>query len=278
MSWTAGESFVRQMGDAEGSDAAEQKTKTIAFKGEWPEIVTAKDALAQNDVIETGWLAKTWNAKQIPGGWGELTIECAPPDPTETDPETQEKQTLPLEDLWTLRSCRNDVSVMAYCGESPGNNPNRSDIEMWMKETVKDLYDAYQFKDDQGVECELSEPSQALAAKIRKGVQSVMRFYPMLTRKRVYSDQPPKCLENLGCIDTPPTPGEGAKKPGGVDAAIAAHQWLKCQDDATQRSDSKWERTESWMGIAITDAPDSSPWDENLYGTTNRWTMPYNLT
>ena len=261
------------MGDSEGVDASWLPKKTIVFKGLWSEIVTAKTALVPDDAIETGWVAKTWNAKQIPGGWGELTIECAPPDKTEQS--GGQTTTLPLEDLWSIRSCRNDVSVMAYCGISPGGNPNRADIEMWLKETDKALYDDYQFKDPKGLTHELSDPSKELAKKIQNGVQSVMRFYPVLTRKRVYSGQPPACLENLGYIDDPPTPGAGAKHPGGVDTAISNHQWLKCQDDASKRSDGKWDRTESWMGIPKTDSPTESPWDDNLYGTTNRWAMPY---
>ena len=274
MSWEPEEhEFVRQMGDAEGSDAAGQKSKTIVFKGEWSEIAEAKDDLKQNDVIEEGWLAKTWHVKQIPGGWGELTIECAPPDPTEGS--GSETTRLPLEDLWSIRSCRNDVSILAYCGPSVGANPIRADVEMWMKETDKALYDAFKFKDGSGMERSLNTAGVHLAGKIQNGVQSVIRFYPMLTRKRVYTGQPPACLENLGYIDDPPTPGNNAKHPGGVDTAIGNHQWLKCQDDAAQRSDGKWERTESWMGIPKTDSATSSPWDENLYGTTDRWAMPY---
>lgn len=274
MSWRLPDSAIEQMRGHRGGDNAGGNTAEFAFKGPYADLETARKNLAVGDVIVTGWSAVKWNLTPISAGWGELSIECVPTEQTEPDPDDPETDIAkPLEDLWFLRSCRNDVSIMAYCGPSPGANPQRADIEMWMKETDKELYDEDKFKDGKGVEQELSDPSKALAAKIRKGVQSVIRFYPLLTRKRVYARQPPKCMEKLGYIDIPPSPGTDAKKPGGVDAAISAHQWLKCQDDAQQMSDEKWERTEAWMGIAKTDDEHASPWDEDLYGA-NRWSMP----
>lgn len=275
MSWTLPQSAIRQMGGHRGGDNAGNDTSAISFKGPYADLEVARKNLAVGDVIETGWSAAKWNLTPISAGWGTLTIDCVPTEQTEPDPDDPEQSvSKPLEDIWSIRSCRNDVSVMAYCGVSPGANPQRADVEMWMKETKKDLYDDFKFKDGDGTTRELSEASEALARKIQKGVQSVIRFYPVLTRKRVYSGQPPKCLEKLGYIDTPATPGNNAKRPGGVDAAISAHQWLKCQDDSQQRPDRKWERTESWMGIMKTDDPNASPWDQDLYGA-NRWEMPY---
>ena len=114
----------------------------------------------------------------------------------------------------------------------------------------------------------------ALINKIRNGVEAVIRFYPVVTRTRTYADCPPACLENVGFIDTPPVPTGTAKNPSGLTTAVAAHQWLKVQDDAQEQPDGNWTRTESWMGIAKSDNPDDSPWDADLYGA-NRWPMPY---
>lgn len=275
MSWTLPQSAVRQMSGHRGGDNAGNNSSGVSFKGPYADLETARDNLAVGDEIESGWSAVKWNLTRISAGWGLLAIDCVQTEQTEPDPDDAEQSVAkPLEDIWSIRSCRNDVSVMAYCGPSVGANPQRADIEMWMKETEKELYEDFGFKDGNGTTRKLSEASKALAMKIKKGVQSVIRFYPVLTRRRVYSVQPPKCLENLSCIDTPETPRGDAKRPGGVDAAIAAHQWLKCQDDAQQRPDRKWERIESWMGIRKTDAPNSSPWDQDLYGA-NRWSMPY---
>lgn len=277
MSWITPANAVKQMRGNEQLDNGGSLTLEIVFKAPYATLKTAAEGLVAGDVIETGWSATTWHLSRIPGGYGELTINCIPTAGTEQDPDHPDDPTKkvekPLEDLFSLRSVRNDVSVMAYCGPSAGANPLRADLEMWMKETDRDLYSAMEFKDASGATRELTSATKALAAKIQKGVQSVMRFYPILTRTRIYAVQPPKCLEKLGYIDTPPTPGTDAKKPGGVDTAINAHQWLKCQDDVAQRGDRTWSRTESWMGIAKSDGEGDSPWDPDLYGP-NRWTMP----
>ena len=81
-------------------------------------------------------------------------------------------------------------------------------------------------------------------------------------------------------IDTPAvgTTEESAKieKPGNLADIIAAHVWLKCQDDCVLTGDGKYQRIESWMGVLSKDGG----WDENLYGneTMNRWPMPYHHT
>ena len=165
---------------------------------------------------------------------------------------------------------------MAYCG-SGENEPNRALIEAWMKEPDGELAKKHQFKKPDGEIVQLTDDAATmdLVQKIEKGIEAVIRFYPVVTRTRTYADCPPACLENIGFIDTPPAPAGTAKKPTGIGAAVNAHQWLKVQDDAQEQTDGKWTRTESWMGIARSDSTDNSPWDADLYGA-NRWPMPYN--
>jgi len=160
---------------------------------------------------------------------------------------------------------------MAYCGPSEGANPNRAMIEAWMKEPDGSLAAQYKFQKPSGEIETLTGASLALVHKIEKGVEAVIRFYPVVTRTRTYVDCPPACLEKVGFIDTPPAPTGTAKKPSGLSTAVAAHQWLKVQDDAQEQPDGNWTRTESWMGIP---SADGTGWDANLYGA-NRWPMPY---
>jgi len=279
MSWTVGNAIL-QPGDNQ-SHGTDGNSKTFVFKDTLSNLQTKVASLAEGDQIEAGWNAQTWSLRSIPGGWGELTINCVPPNPTHTEGEGEETETVtdPLTDIWSIKSCRNDVSLMAYCGPSLGANPQRDQIENWLKETDKTLAEAYKYKDESGTTVELTSPSQSLAAKFAKGVQSVMRFYPVVVRKRTYEREPPACLEKLGFIDTPSysgtvSPVTKKKYPSGLSAAISAHEWLKIQDDADELSDGKWTRTESWMGIPKSDDPNSNPWDTDLYGSS-RWSMPY---
>lgn len=279
MSWNIGNAIL-QPGDTKNYDQGGNKA-TFVFKDSLDNVNAKASALKEGDVIFAGWKASTWSVRSIPGGWGELSIDCVPPNPTHEEGEGPEKEevTDPLEDIWSIKSCRNDVSLMAYCGESVGANPLRDQIEGWLKETDTDLVQSFKYKDENGREIELTDPTQELAKKFAKGVQSVMRFYPVITRKRIYASVPPACLEKVGFIDTPSysgavSPTTKKKIPNGLSAAIEAHQWLKCQDDADEQSDGNWVRTEAWMGIPKSDDPNDSPWDPDLYGDS-RWAMPY---
>lgn len=258
-----------------GCDDTGNLKKSFSWKGPYTDLETAGKGIAKGDVVASGWVASSWSVRRAPGDLGVLTVECTPPDPTsgsgtEQDPTVVE----PLKDIWSIKSVRNDVSIMAYCGPSEGANPNRAMIEAWMKEPDGKLAKMHQFKTSDGEIEELTGASLALVQKIEKGIEAVIRFYPVVTRTRTYAGCPPACLENIGFIDTPPAPAGTAKKPSGLATAVNAHQWLKVQDDAQEQTDGKWTRTESWMGIAKSDNPDDSPWDADLYGA-NRWPMPY---
>lgn len=286
MAWTTPTNAVLQMDDRRGRDASENDTKSISYKDVYSTLETAAIAIKKGDEIVTGWVANGWTLTHIPGNYGLLTIECLPKNPTTPSQTEGEDPTVePLKDIWSIKSVRNDVSIMAYCGVSPGANPQREQIEAWMKEPDGGLAANDSYRKDDGTVFAIGsdmQPTKDLMAKIRKGIESVIRFYPVITRKRTYSVVPPACLENLSYIDTPPVPAAATnangtvKVPGGLLIAVSAHQWLKVQDDADEQSDGKWTRTESWMGIAISDS-ENLPWDANLYGA-NRWDMPYQST
>ena len=275
MSWTIPSGAYQQPDESVGRSQQGDNTRSISFKGPFAALESAASALQPGDAIVTGWVYSSHDLRRVPGNLGVLTISCTPPNPTsgsgtEQDPTVVE----PLKDVWSIQSVRNDVSIMAYCGPSEGANPNRAMIEAWMKEPDGSLAQMWQFrKSDDTIET-LTGASLALAQKIAKGVEAVIRFYPVVTRTRTYAECPPACLENVGFIDTPPAPSGTAKHPSGLSNAVSSHQWLKVRDDAQQQTDGNWTRTESWMGIATSDDPDSSPWDADLYGA-NRWSMPY---
>lgn len=264
---------VAQPEETAGCDEAGNRTKSFSWKGPYTALETAGKGISKGDVVATGWIAAKWNVRRTPGDYGVLTIECTPPNPTGEGGQGQ-STVEPLKDKWSIRSVRNDVSILAYCGPSEVANPNRAMLEAWMKEPDGDLAKDWKFRKTDGSIVELTDASIALAQKIAKGIESVIRFYPVVTRTRTYAECPPACLENVGFIDTPPAPTGTAIKPNGLSTAVAAHQWLKVQDDADERDDGKYDRIESWWGIAKSDDGNSSPWDANLYGAS-RWPMPY---
>lgn len=265
MAVTIPESALRQPTDAASQDDSAILGFAIQYKGPYSELKSASKDFIQGDIVEDGWTLKSWTLQRLPGNRGLLTLACAPLDSAGEDSVIS-----PKKETWSLKSVRNDMSIFAYCGESEGANPNRYQIEMWMKETDKALVDAYQFRDGKEEVQSLSAPSRVIAEKIAKGIESVIRFYPLIIRKRLYSNVPSDQFNANGYINDPPAPGLKAKTPKGLASVVARYSWLKVQDDADEQADGDWLRVESWMGIA----KDDGSWDADLYGA-NRWPMPY---
>lgn len=263
MSWSLPQDAYEQPQDERAREDTGDESATFVYKGPFSALDEAAKALDAGDTVETGWAYASHELQRVSGDYGILSIKCYP-DPG-SDSSGEDK---PLKDVWSMRSVRNDVSVMAYCGPNEGVNPNRPMVEAWMKEPDGELASRHKFRDSNGIEVEItSDATLALIAKIEKGIEAVIRFYPVLTRTRTYAKSPPACLENLNTIDEPAGPDADAIAPGNIAEKIDDYTWLKVQDDAIEQADGKWTRIESWMGSA-------DGWDEDLYGE-NRWPMPY---
>lgn len=234
-----------------------------------------------SDALE--WVVDNWNLQRRPGDIGLLTVNCNPADADSTLGQ------IALDETWTIKTVRNDCSILAYCGAS-GANPQRAVVEAWQKEPDGELAEQLQYAKPDGSLYTVPAGSATadLIDKIRKGIDTVMRFYPQLTKTRTYSTMPTDVFLNMCTIDTPRLgilpPSSGSSnadargfhsrritKPGNLEDIIEAYSWLKCQDDAAATADGKYQRIESWMGT-----PANPGWDVNLYGTgSNRWGMPY---
>lgn len=277
----------RQPGEQEGVDANGNKTLAYILKGGYNSLKTLLGTLAAGDEIISGWVMSTASLARSPGDTGVLTINCVPQDTVEAETEGDEPVQKALDETWTLRSVRNDMSILAYCGTG-ANTACRDWIEAWQKEPDGKLASQNSFSKSDGTvfvidpaSSDSSIQNRALSTidvieKIRKGIDSVMRFYPMLTKTSTYTTPPKTIYENLAKIDTPAigtsATVEKIRKPGNLSSIISAHTWLKCQDDCALTGDGKYQRIESWMGILSADGG----WDVNLYGTGNdRWPMPY---
>lgn len=264
----------------EGVSGNGDTTNEYVALGAYDALKEFADYLRQGDEVDTGWLAHSWNLQHDVGGLGTLTITCV--SDAGKDYSNGPGVDKPIKDVWKIHAVRNDVSVMAYC--DPNNSPSlpsRVIVEKWLRETDSATAAAGDFRENgEVVNVAGTYPgSYALIKKMMKGAESVIRFYPAITRVRTYAQPPPDCLDNVGLVDDPPTSsiaGDGsidAKHPKGLAAKLAKYEWLKMQDDCDETSDGKWTRTESWWGILKGDSGDGHPWDPDFYGH-NRWHMP----
>lgn len=261
------------------SDSAGSLGYTIQYKDKsFSSLKTATASFARGDAVETGWLLDTFLLESIPGGGGILTLVCMPESSgTTSTPKA-------LKAVWTCKSVRNDVSILGYCG-SGNNNPDRPWIECWMKEPDQDVASSYNYRKTDGTIADINNdltpstkasPTRAVIEKIKSGVDSVIRFYPLLTCTSTWSRVPNTFFRNLGYVDTPSAPSADTTiAPTSLSTIISAHEWLKVQDDVQETGDGKFTRTESWMGILITTS-NAHPWDPDLYGD-DRWPMPLSL-
>lgn len=301
---------ILQPAEESAFDDANGTTRSFSYKGVYEGLLSYAEKLPFGATMpgDSSLAIKSWRVAREKGGLGVLTLACVPSWGYEsgeggTDGSVTTAEA-PMKDIWSVHAVRQDRSIMAYCGPSVGANPSRCDIELWLKEPDAKLAVAYNYRAQDGSVVELSGPSRALAMKFEKGVESVMRFYVSVTRKRVYAGAPPECLEKIGFIDQPPAPesdadkknpsdGTGGSSGQGAATTAAAtkrkvapktlkqrlgdYQFLKCQDDVDEQADGTWARTESWIGILKSDANNGNPWDADLYGE-KRWAMPADLS
>lgn len=259
MAVTIPSSAYKQVRERLGEDSQANKSFSLQYKGpSYSDLKTASASFVRGDVVETGWLLDSWVLEGVPSGGGLLTLNCMPAETTGTGGTPQA-----LRAVWTCKSVRNDVSILAYCGGAA----RRVAIELWMKETDAELAENNSYHASEDVTDVLNSQEIEIANKIRKGIDSVIRFYPVLTCKSTWSRIPSSFLTKLGYIDNPAAPAaDETIAPNNLSTIISAHSWLKVQDDVDETGDSRYQRVESWMGIDGT-------WDADLYGA-NRWPMP----
>lgn len=245
---------VRLSVDAEANKGFQIQYKDPSYSA----LKTAASSFVRGDVVETGWLLDSWVLEGVPGGGGMLTLQCIPNDGGSSGSTPNA-----LRAVWTCKSVRNDMSILSYCGTTA----RRIALELWMKETDAALAEANTYHVTETTTDSLNSQEIAIANKIRKGIDTVIRFYPVLTCKSTWSRLPGSFLVKLGYIDNPAAPSaDEVVAPSNLSSVISAHSWLKVQDDVDESGNGRFQRVESWMGIDGT-------WDSNLYGT-GRWQMP----
>lgn len=268
-------SAIQRPEDSEAMDDQGRLVTSYSFTDDYSSLRTFAVGLHRGDTYGDATLALVnWQLRKIPGGQGILTLNFVPYAAADGEGGGAAANT----EEWEIRAVRNDMSILAYCG-SGEYDANRAWIECWQKEPDAAIANAGNYTKPDGTVAELMNESFHDATldvimKLQKGVESVMRFYPLLVRTRSYGAPPGDLQENLATIDTPATPGTGAQVPAGLAAFVAKYEWLKA-DDTMRTSNGKWIRTEAWMGLPTAGAVDGHPWDADLYGTTDRWTIPH---
>lgn len=295
MAMTINSNLKLQPTDEQSLDSEGAATLTLEWKGAYSDCKSTAATIAPGETIPTnsandgytpsatlytGYKAVAWSIRRGNGGTAVLSVSCKKEDSTTTSQSGTE--TTPFRTVYSVKSVRNDVSVLAYCGTS-ASAPNRAAVERWMRESDPNLASNFCYTDGAGGVVDMNDDpllkcTPPLIKKLMKGVDRVIRFYPQITRKRQYYAPPADLFQKLSFIDTPPTPsGANTLAPDGLSTLISTHQWLKVQDDCDEQQNHSWTRTESWIGIKLTDDPNSSPWDPDLYGP-NRWQMPHDAS
>ena len=246
-------------------DSGDGMTYQIVRQGRYATLDTFTEGLKAKTVCNLGTTQNpielyvvSWSLERLDGDYGRLTITVGEAsDDSSSDPDEDVVST-----KWSVKGVQQQIPLSRFAPDgtwSLGSAPDGHELSLWRQEPRKDLYDDDKFLAPDGNIYELSTGSKPVAAKYRMGIEAVMRFYPVVTRKITYkrgmSDTKVDALgigERLSHIDTPDrtfglTPGA----------------WLCIQDDADEAADGTLVRITGWMGCKSLDA--------DLYGDTNRW-------
>lgn len=283
---------VLQPDESEGMTETGARTRTISWFDKYDTLKSCIRGIKVGNPYDGGEVLSSSLKQCQSGGILSLTLTIPEKDDSISNESDVKKE------IWSLKSCRNDVSILGYCGTEE-SQPNREWIECWQKEPDAEVARTNNYTKPDGTVSDLSKTNHTAAtseliAKIRRGVESVMRFYPQLTCRQILSGPPDGMLERLGYIDTPKpnsaalqppddsgdSEGEEEEKeepkfgaPKNIGQIIADHQWVCVQDDTDEDQAGDWTRVRSWIGIRR-DSSGESVWDEDLYGD-DRWPMPY---
>lgn len=200
----------------------------------------------------------SWSLERLEGDYGRLTItvgDTADNSSGESEPDNK------VSEKWSIKNVQQQLPLSRFCenGTWSGSAPDSHELSLWRQEPRKDLYDAYQFLAPDGNVYELSTGSKLVADKYKKGIESVMRFYPVVTRTTTYKKGMSEAKINalavgarLAHIDTP------SKTFG-----LTPGTWLCIQDEGDLAADGTFVRVTGWMGCKSLDA--------DLYGDDGRW-------
>lgn len=253
-------SAYQQVNESYALDANGVKTRRVQFKGtDFAALQNAANGVSLRDAYDGGYVLAGWELASVPGGGGVLTLSLMPSSGDNASSSA-------MRAVWTCKSVRNDVSILAFCGGSA----SRTNLELWQKEPSKELADKFTFHTDKINTSVLNSQEQEIAGKINNGVDSVIRFYSVLVCTSYWSRLPYDMMKKVGYIDSPTErSASSVDKPANLSTLFSSYSWLKVQDDVAEHS-GIFVRTESWAGIPT---DDGSGWDADLYGT-NRWKMP----
>lgn len=201
-----------------------------------------KDALelvqpsAGNQEWLAGYTVESSVVRPQRGGMGELSVYLVETD-TSTGigvPEGALDATIEIE------MAQVEMPLMSH----PDFEGYAPEIECWRSETVAATRAGLSYTNKAGQEVKLKGKAEDAAKKILRGVESYLRFAPVVTRTTTYKTRPdPK---NIDKVCAPP-----ASVPGTWD-------YLKTGDSVRQIGKKRYERTEQWTGVA-------GKWDRDLY-------------
>jgi hypothetical protein len=247
------------------SNSGSGQGETVVKKGDYADLLEEAGGLHVRDAHDYGADAQhpdvryvqSWQLERAPGGLGVLTIKYEPSaDDSSSDPDDDI-----VSEKWSVKNVQQQLPLSRFYldGTWSATAPDGHELALWRQEPRKELYDAYKFLAPDGNAYELTAGGKLVADKYKKGIESVMRFYPVVTRtityKRGMSDTKVNALgigARLAHIDTP------AKTFG-----LSGLTWLCIQDEAELAADGTVVRTTGWMGCKSLDA--------DLYGDTDRW-------
>ena len=213
-----------------------RRTAETVMTGEWASLLAqfpkgggGKPAKFRGRVVVSAQL------RPLRGGMGRLSVTTVLGKAEDAPEEEALREVVEIEMAQTERDVR---TLLGGDGEAAKALAAWDDAPAALRAELK-------YEDADGAEKALEGRALSVARLILAGIESVLRFHPVVTRTTWFDEEPETEVEGLGEVGSEPQ------------GAPAGYEYLKTGDHWTQQRDSTWTRVEQWTG--------AKTWNGSLY-------------
>ena len=244
MNKTHGTTAPRETHDSQGYSVSDRRRKTFRYNGAHASLLARLPE--KGDTWTAGWSVVSAELRRLPGGMGEMTVQCVRKQ-SSGSPQGGgggARRTVEIEMAQVETDIRSLLDHSSYV-----NN-----LAAW-EAADPVLKQDFKYINPNGGEETLTGQALTVARHILSGIESFLRFHPVVTATTVYEDRPGK-----GKIDYTAL----GRVSSGPSEAPSGFRYLKAGDHLTENTDGTWTRVERWIG--------AEKWSSFLYDGGN-WNL-----
>ena len=240
MNKTHGTTAPRETHDSQGYSVSDRRLRTFRYNGLHASLLARLPA--KGDAWADGWAVVSAELRRLPGGLGEMSVQCVRRASGHVRPgDGAIRRTVEIEMAQVETDIRTLLDAESYV----------CNLAAW-EAADPALKQQFKYLNPNGGEESLQGRALEVARHILNGVESFLRFHPVVTATTVYEDRP-----RQGEIDYTAL----GRVTSGPPEAPAGFRYLKAGDNLAENTDGTWTRVERWIG--------AEKWSSLLYDGGN---------